>query len=163
MGTHSSFKTRQCNSPSCTCCPRSPAVLQNHESSEAIRVPRPVFNGTFAGHPQETCPKTASQAAGHQRAGWCTPGEIASDPPGNHRAAHQQNEAWGVVVSRACLVANGGPTRYWDFREINILTLTKLKVKFKSRDWLKTLLSMMSLLFEYYFHAVTWNYEHNSK
>ena len=50
------------------------------------------------------------------------------------------------------------PTRYWDFYETDILTFTKLKVKFKSRDSLKTLLSMINAMAMYHFNAGTWNY-----
>ena len=31
----------------------------------------------------------------------------------------------------ACLAANGGPTRYWDFCEIDVLTLTKSQIQAK--------------------------------
>ena len=36
-----------------------------------------VSNWTVARHPRETCPETASQATGHQRARWYSPGGIA--------------------------------------------------------------------------------------
>ena len=48
----------------------------------------------------------------------------------------------------ACLAANGGPTRCRDFCEIDTLTLTKVEVKFKSRDSLKALLLVIGVLSE---------------
>ena len=46
MGMHSAFK-RTMQDSSCTCCPRSPAVSQNHDSPMASEVPRPVSNRPF--------------------------------------------------------------------------------------------------------------------
>ena len=48
----------------------------------------------------------------------------------------------------ACLAANGGPTRYWNFCEIDVLTLTKSQIQAK---WLvKTFLLMVKVLAKYY-------------
>ena len=62
------FSRRQWKSPLCMCCPRSPAVSHNHDSSMASKVPRPVSTRTFVEHPRETCPETSSQATGHRQA-----------------------------------------------------------------------------------------------
>ena len=87
---------RRCMSPSCTCCQRSPAVWQNHDSAIVNEVPRPIFNWTFVGPPRKTCPETASQPKGHQRAGWCTPGGMSSERPSKHFAVVKEH-----VVFRA--------------------------------------------------------------
>ena len=55
----------------------------------------------------------------------------------------------------ACLAATGGLTRYWDFREIDVLTLTKLQVKFKSRDSLKSVLVMINVSSKNNSNAIT--------
>ena len=110
MIMQSFFKDNTCKSLSCTCCPRSPAISQNHDSPMASEVPRPVSNRIFVRHPLETCPETSSQATGHQRARRCTPGEMAPDPPSNHWAAHQEHEASLSPVPS--IAATGGPTRY---------------------------------------------------
>ena len=149
---------RQCKSQSCTCCPKSPAVSQNHDCPMASEVQRPVSYWTFEEHPRETCPETASQATGHQRARWGTPGGMVPDLQPCHWAAHREHEASLSHV----LAANGGSTRYWEFCEINILTLIKLEVESKSRDSLKTL-SLMITVLSRYFNAITWNYKSDSK
>ena len=96
---------RQCKSPSCTCCPRSPAVRLSH----CQRSPK-TYLSLNIGNPRETCPETASQAAWHQRARWCTPGAMAPDPPSNQWAAHQEHED---ALSRE----HGGDWRiYWLLR-----------------------------------------------
>ena len=79
--------------------------------------------GTFSG----TYPETASQATGHQRARRCTPGRMAPDSPSKNWAAYQEHEA---SLSRVL----GGEWR--PFCEIDTLNLSKLQVKFKSRDLL---------------------------
>ena len=65
-------------------------------------------------HWWDVCPETASPATGHQRARWCTPGEMA--------------------------------TRYWNFCQTDILTLTKLEVRLKSRDSLTSVLLVIIVL-----------------
>ena len=92
---------RQCKSLSCTCYTRSPASPQNHDSPMASEVPRPVSYWPFVGDSQETCPETPSQATGHQRARWCTPGGMAPDSQSNHWAAHQKHEAYLSCVPGA--------------------------------------------------------------
>ena len=84
---------------------------------------------------------------------------MAPDPPSNHRAADQ--EAWSVVISRVWGWMEALPAIETSVKLI--LTLTKLEVKFKSCDSLKTLLLMKNMLCKYHFNAVTWNYISDSK
>ena len=100
---------RQCKSPSYTCCPRSPAGSKHHDSpTTAIEVPGPVSNLTCVGRPRETCPETAPQATGHQRARCAFRGAWRRIP--------QASTVWLIRSIRrrcvACLAANGGPTCY---------------------------------------------------
>ena len=139
--------------PSCACCLRSPAVSQNDDS--ASEVPRIVSNWTVMGHPWETCPETTSQAIGHQRARWCTPRGRAPDPPSNLWVAHQEHEVSSRIMEAL--------TRYWDFCEINIMTLSKFEVRFKSRDSLTHLSLVINVLFNYHCNAITWKYKSDSK
>ena len=102
-----------CKSPLCTCCPRSPALSQNHDSPMASEVPRPASNWTFMGHPLETSLETASQPQQE----W-------------HRISQATIGRLIRSMRRRCLAplaANGGPVRYWDFCEIDILPLLNSK------------------------------------
>ena len=153
MGMHSSFIVSrwQCKSPSCMCCPRSPAVLQNHNSPMASEVLRPVSSWTLVGHPGEMCPEMASQNSGHH---WCTPAWMALDPPSNHRVAHQEHE---VSLSYA-------PGGEWRSYSLNRL-LTKLEVSavIILSGWLGSKQFSLTKLSAYHFNAITWSYKSDSK
>ena len=99
--------------------------VRAHRGRWPAKSPDLVSYWTFVGHPRETCPETASQAKGHQRARWCTPGGMAPDPPSNYWEAHQEHEA--SLYSVPC--SEWSPTRYWDFCKIDVMTLTNLEVQ----------------------------------
>ena len=104
---------------------------------------------------------------GHQRARCCTPGGMVRrrvrrrphKPQDSNELADALQEEWRRIpqatsgpltrstrrLCLACLAANGGPTRYSDFCEIDIL----------SRDSLQTVMLKRNALSMYRFNAMT--------
>ena len=127
------------------CCPKSPAASQSHDSPiQPTKSPdlSPIGKRVQR-RPHK--PQDINELADALQEEGC-------------RISQATNERLIRRLRRRCvawLAAAGGPTRYLDFCEIDIPTLTKLEVKFKSRESLNNWLLAINMLSKCRFYIVT--------